>query len=113
MIFCKASPFITKLGIVTCVVCSATVRAALVMPGVLGNDLEGGRIGISRATGCAINGVAFGAYLTRQLATLLNTSDLLRVRTSGHHKYRGRDDHASCGYNIDQLHCDNLRCADE
>ena len=35
MIFCKASPFITKLGIVTCVVCSATVGAALVMPGVL------------------------------------------------------------------------------
>jgi hypothetical protein len=50
--------------------------------------------------------VAFGAYLTRQLATLLNTSDFLRVRTSGHRAYHRHDDHTSCGCNIDQLHCD-------
>ena len=103
MIFCKASPFITKLGIVTCVVCSATVRAALVMPGVLAMTLKVGALGLVEPTGCVINGVAFGAYLTRQPATLLNTADLLRVRTSGYHTYRGRDDHTSCGCNIDQL----------
>jgi len=46
MMFWEASPFITKLGIVLCVVCSATVRAALVMPGVLAMTLKVGALGL-------------------------------------------------------------------
>ena len=82
MIFCKASPFTTKLGIVTCVVLQRDRQGRACHARSIGNDLEGRRIGIGRAIGCVINGVAFGPYLTRQLATLRNTSDLLRVRSS-------------------------------
>jgi hypothetical protein len=42
----QSSPFTTKLGIVTCVVRSATVRAALVMPAVLAMTLKVGALGL-------------------------------------------------------------------
>ena len=46
MIFRASSPFITRLGIILCGVCSATVRAALVMPGVLAICLKLGASGL-------------------------------------------------------------------
>ena len=95
MILLASSPLITTFGMVRCEVCSAAASAVLVRPGVSGNGLEAGCIGIGRVARHIIHEVAFGACLTRQPEALLSTADLRRLHAARRCPYHRRDDEAN------------------